>query len=222
MSETHEHGHGHADGHAHGHAHGHRHRRYGVPMEVVETALRELLQAKGVVDEAALQRTQEALERRRPENGYRFVARFWSDPAFAERARNDARAAAAELGFDLSLGPELVALENTPRVHHVTVCTLCSCSPTQLIGAPPAWYKGEAYRKRIVRDPRAVLAEWGTHVPDTAELRVVDTTTETRYLVIPQRPPGTEGWSEERLARLVTWDSLYGVEDVRDPAGVAD
>jgi nitrile hydratase len=215
MSGTHSHEPGHDQ------PHGHRHRQYGVPMEVVETALRELLAAKGIIDPERLRHTEEALERRRPENGARFVARFWSDPAFAARARADAVAAAAELGYDLSTGPELVVLENDARVHHVTVCTLCSCSPTNLIGSPPAWYKGEAYRRRVVRDPRGVLAEWGTHLPASTELRVVDTTTETRYLVIPQRPAGTEGWSEERLAKLVTWDSMYGVELPLEPAQVA-
>jgi nitrile hydratase len=115
------------------------------------------------------------------------------------------------------VAPGLELLENSAQVHHVTVCTLCSCSPTFLIGPPPAWYKGTTYRKRVVREPRAVLAEWGTHVPESTELRVVDTTTEVRFLVIPRRPPGTEGWSEERLARLVTRDSLFGVEDARTP-----
>jgi len=206
----------------HAHAHGHQHRRYGVPMEIVETAMRELLESKGVFSETQVEHTLEALERRRPENGARFVARFWSDPAFAQRARADARAAAAELGFDFAFGPELIVLENTERVHHLTVCTLCSCSPTFLIGPPPAWYKGGPYRKRVVRDPRGVIAEWGTRVPESTELRVVDTTTETRYLVIPRRPAGTEGWSEERLARLVTMDSMFGVVDARDPATVGE
>lgn len=213
MSEHHEHEHG---------AEGHEHRGYGVPFEVVETAMRELLEAKGVITAAELEQTLDDEAHRTPENGARFVARFWSDPAFAERARADAKAAAAELGFDLTVAPGLELLENNEAVRHVTVCTLCSCSPTFLIGPPPAWYKGPIYRKRIVRDPRAVLAEWGTQVSDTTELRVVDTTTETRYLVIPQRPPGTENWSEERLARLVTRDSLFGVENPRDPATLAD
>jgi nitrile hydratase len=217
MSEHHGH-----DPHGHDHPEGHEHRGYHVPFEVVETALRELLQTKGVITAAELQAAIEAEERRTPENGARFIARFWSDPAFAARARRDAKAAAAELGFDLTVAPGLQVLENTDAVHHVTVCTLCSCSPTFLIGAPPAWYKGSTYRKRVVRDPRAVLAEWGTHVPDRTELRVVDTTTETRYLVIPKRPPGTEGWSEQRLARLVTRDSMYGVEPAREPGDLSE
>ncbi|HKI96908.1 MAG TPA: nitrile hydratase subunit alpha [bacterium] len=206
----------------HDHAEGHEHRGYGVPFEVVETAMRELLQTKGIITAAELAQSIVDEDARTPENGARFVARFWSDPAFAGRARADAKAAAAELGFDLTVAPGLELLENTDAVRHVTVCTLCSCSPTFLIGPPPAWYKGTTYRKRIVRDPRAVVAEWGTHVPDSTELRVVDTTTETRYLVIPQRPAGTDGWSEERLARLVTRDSLFGVEDPLDPTTLAE
>jgi len=206
----------------HSHPEGQQHRGYGVPFEVVETAMRELLQAHGVITAAELDQAIADEDARTPENGARFVARFWSDPGFAERARRDAKAAAAELGLDLTVAPELELLENTDDTHHVTVCTLCSCSPTFLIGPPPAWYKGGPYRKRIVREPRAVLAEWGTHLPERTALRVVDTTTETRYLVIPKRPAGTEGWSEERLARLVTRDSLYGVEQVRNPASLAD
>jgi nitrile hydratase len=203
-------------GHDHDHAEGNLHRGYGVPFEVVETALRELLHAQGVVSEAELADMLALEGRRRPENGARLVARFWADPAFAARARADAKAAAAELGFDLTVAPGLELLENTDAVHHVVVCTLCSCSPTALIGPPPDWYKGVEYRKRVVRDPRGVLHEWGADPPDTTEVRVVDTTTETRYLVIPRRPAGTAGWSEERLARLVTRDSLYGVEEARE------
>lgn len=216
MSDPHGPSHGHP-----GHPEGQPHRLYGVPFEVVETALRELLEAKGIVSEAEVQATVVQQDRRRPEHGARFIARFWSDAGFAERARRDFKAAAAELGIDLTIAPNLQVLENTERVHHVTVCTLCSCSPQALIGPPPAWYKGSAYRKRVVRDPRGALATWGTHVPESTELRVVDTTTETRYLVIPRRPAGTEGWSEERLARLVTMDSMFGVENARDPATVA-
>jgi len=222
MSDSHHHDHGHEHGHGHDHPEGHEHLGYKVPFEVVETAMRELLVAGGVISDQELRDFMDAEARRTPENGQRYVARFWSDPAFAERARADAKAAAAELGFDLTVAPGLELLENDDRVHHVTVCTLCSCSPTFLLGPPPAWYKGTTYRKRVVRDPRGVLAEWGTHLPDTTELRVVDTTTETRYLVIPRRPDSTEGWSEERLAQLVTRDSMFGVEQARDPKTHAD
>lgn len=212
---------GHHDDHGHGHDHshpeGHTHHGYGVPFEVVETALRELLHEKGVLSEAELAAQLERDAARTPENGARFIARFWSDPAFAERARQDPKAAAAELGFDLTVAPGLELLENTDRVHHVVVCTLCSCSPTFLIGPPPAWYKGPTYRKRVVRDPRGVLREFGTELGDEVEVRVVDTTTETRYLVIPPRPAGTEGWSEEALAGLVNRESMFGVTHATRP-----
>ncbi len=204
------------------HAHGHHHRDYEVEFEIIETAMRELLLAKGVITEDELQHQLADDERRTPENGARFVARFWSDPAFAERARKDAKAAAAELGFDLTVAPGLELLENTDTVHHAVVCTLCSCSPTFLIGPPPAWYKGPVYRKRVVRDPRGVLREFGTELPESVALKVIDTTTETRYLVIPRRPEGTEGWSEERLARLVSRESLYGVQQALAPGQLAD
>lgn len=186
-------------------------------FEIIETAMRELLIEKGVITEDDVTTQMAKDERIGPENGARIVARFWSDPAYRERALADGSAAAAETGLDMNVAPELVLLENTPQLQHVTVCTLCSCSPMFVIGAPPAWYKSTTYRKRVVRDPRGVLAEWGTHLPDEVEVRVVDVTTETRYLVIPVRPEGTEGWSEEDLAKLVTQDSMFGVEQARSP-----
>ncbi len=203
----------------HHHPEGHEHHGYKVAFELVETAMRELLIEQGVITAAELDETIAVEERKTPDNGARFVARFWADPAFAARARTDAKAAAAELGFDLTVAPGFELLENDAQVHHVLVCTLCSCSPTFLIGPPPDWYKGPVYRKRVVRDPRAVLQEFGTELPESTELRVVDTTTETRYMVIPPRPPGTEGWSEERLAALVNRESLYGTRLPDAPDG---
>ncbi|MCH8887326.1 MAG: nitrile hydratase subunit alpha [SAR324 cluster bacterium] len=186
-------------------------------FEIIETAMRELLIEKGVFSADDVNNQMEKDEQIRPENGARIVARFWSDPAFRERALADGKAAAAETGLDLNVAPDLVMLENTPQLQHVTVCTLCSCSPMFVIGPPPDWYKSTTYRKRVVRDPRGVLAEWNNVLPEDMEVRVVDVTTETRYLVIPLRPEGTEGWSEEELAKLVTRDSMFGVEQALRP-----
>lgn len=189
-------------------------------FEIIETAMRELLIEKGVITEADVKWRLEEDAKIKPENGARIIARFWSDPAYRERALADGKAAAAEMGIDMNVAPDLVLLENTPLLQYVTVCTLCSCSPMFVIGPPPAWYKGPIYRKRVVRDPRGVLAEWGTVLADEVEVRVVDVTTETRYLVVPVRPAGTEGWSEERLATLVTRDSMFGVEMALDPGAL--
>ena len=201
-----------------GHDHtGHPPHEASREFEILETAMRELLIESGVISAEDVQAQMEKDANIRPENGARIVARFWSDPAYRERALADGKAAAAELGIDMNVAPDLVMLENTPKLQHVTVCTLCSCSPMFVIGPPPAWYKGTAYRKRVVRDPRGVLAEWDNILPDDVEVRVVDVTTETRYLVIPVRPAGTEGWSEEELAKLVTRDSMFGVEQALKP-----
>jgi nitrile hydratase len=193
--------------------HHHDHAETSLAFEIVETAMRELLIEKGVVGPDDVQQQIDHDEQLTPENGARFVARFWSNPAYREHALADGKAAAEELGLDMNVAPDLMILENTDRVHHVTVCTLCSCSPTFVIGPPPAWYKGPTYRKRVVHDPRGVLREFGTELPEDIEVRVVDTTTETRYLVVPRRPVGTEGWSEEQLAKLVTRESLFGVQE---------
>ncbi len=205
-----------------GHDHtGHHPPEASPEFEIIETAMRELLIEKGVIGADDVDKQMEADKNIRPENGARIVARFWSDPAFRTRALVDGKAAAAEIGLDMNVAPDLVMLENTPKLQHVTVCTLCSCSPLFVIGPPPAWYKSPNYRKRVVRDPRGVLAEWNNNLPGEVEVRVVDVTTETRYLVIPVRPEGTEGWSEEDLARLVTRDSMFGVEQARRPGEVA-
>ncbi len=182
----------------------------------MQAAVEELLILKGVMTAADVDRQVAAMASRSPERGARFVARAWTDPAFKARALADGSAAAEELG--LEVGPlRLIVVENTPAVHNVIVCTLCSCYPRMLLGIPPEWYKSRAYRARVVRDPRAVLAEFGTAIPDGVPIRVHDSTADMRYLVLPMRPPGTDGWSEERLAALVTRDSLIGVARLPPP-----
>jgi nitrile hydratase len=176
----------------------------------MQAAVEELLILKGVVTAADVDRQVEAMASRTPARGAKLVARAWVDPAFKARALADGAAAAEELG--LEVGPlRLIVVENTPEVHNVIVCTLCSCYPRMLLGIPPEWYKSRAYRSRVVREPRAVLAEFGTHLPDGVRIRVHDSTADMRYAVLPMRPAGTEGWSEDRLAGLVTRDSLIGV-----------
>src|SRR5262249_8704271 len=156
---------------------------------------------------------------RSPADGARIVARAWVDPEFKQRLLADARAAALELGLDPGPSPVVVAVENTDAVHHMVVCTLCSCYPRGLLGPPPDWYKSLPYRSRAVSDPRGVLAEFGLELDGDVELRVLDSTADMRYLVIPRRSEGTEGMSEEELAALVTRDSMIGVAEVTAPAG---
>lgn len=182
-------------------------------------ALESLLVEKGLVDPAALDAIIDTYEHKvGPRNGARVVARAWSDPAYLERLRADATAAIAELGYGGRQGEHMVAVENTPEVHNLVVCTLCSCYPWSVLGLPPVWYKSSPYRSRAVIDPRGVMAEFGLTVPDEAEVRVWDSTAEIRYLVIPERPAGTEGWSEEALAELVSRDSMIGVARAHAPA----
>jgi hypothetical protein len=157
---------------------------------------------------------------RTPADGARLVARAWVDAEFRERLLADGRATALEFGVEPGPAPVLVAVENTERVHHMVVCTLCSCYPRGLLGPPPAWYKSLPYRSRAVSDPRSVLAEFGLTLADDVELRVLDSTADVRYLVIPRRPPGTEDLSEEELAALVTRDSMIGVTEPQAPAAV--
>ena len=174
-------------------------------------ALEELLVEKGVITREDVRSAIDALVSRTPADGARLIARAWVDPDFRRRLLADARAAALELGLDPGEAPVLVAVENTPDVHHVVVCTLCSCYPRGLLGPPPAWYKSLAYRSRAVSDPRAVLEEFGVELGDHVDVWVVDSTADTRYLVIPRRPPGSDGMSEAELAALVTRDSMIGV-----------
>ena len=174
-------------------------------------ALESLLVEKGLVDPAALDAIVEHFEHRvGPRNGARVVARAWSDPAYRERLRADATAAIAELGYAGRQGEHMVAVENTPQVHNLVVCTLCSCYPWPVLGLPPVWYKSPPYRARAVIDPRGVLAEFGTELPEDVEVRVWDSTAEVRYLVIPERPAGTETLPEGELAALVTRDGMIG------------
>jgi nitrile hydratase len=175
-------------------------------------ALESLLIEKGLVDPAALDELIDTYETRvGPRNGARVVARAWTDPAYRQRLLADASAAIAELGFTGRQGEHMVALENTPDVHNMVVCTLCSCYPWPVLGLPPVWYKSAPYRARAVIDPRGVLREFGVTLPETVEVRVWDSTAELRYLVIPRRPAGTEAMGEEALAGLVTRDSMIGV-----------
>ncbi len=174
-------------------------------------ALESLLVEKGLVDSAALDAIVEHFEHKvGPRNGARVVAKAWSDPAFLERLRTDATEAIAELGYFGGQGEHMVAVENTPQVHNLVVCTLCSCYPWPVLGLPPVWYKSAPYRSRAVIDPRGVLAEFGTSLGDDVEVRVWDSTAEVRYLVIPARPAGTEGLDEDALAALVTRNGMIG------------
>jgi nitrile hydratase len=169
------------------------------------------LSAKGLVTEAEITERQTITERASPEIGARMVARAWTDPDYYALLMRDGKAAAEAAGASMAGAPELGVLENTPKQHHLVVCTLCSCYPRALLGYPPGWYKSFAYRSRAVREPRAVLAEWGTQIPDDMEIRVVDSTADYRWMVLPMRPKGTEGWSVEKLASIVTRDALVGV-----------
>jgi nitrile hydratase len=194
-------------------AHGHDHDR---GSELSETALRvraleSLLVEKGYVDPEALDRLIDTYEKQiGPRNGAKVVARAWSDPAYRRRLLDDATPAIAELGFIGRQGEHMVALENTPKLHNMVVCTLCSCYPWPVLGLPPVWYKAPPYRARAVIDPRGILKEFGVEIPAEVEVRVWDSTAEIRYLVVPMRPASTEGWSESDLAHLVTRDSMIG------------
>jgi nitrile hydratase subunit alpha len=190
-------------------AHDHDAEEKGLALRV--KALEELLVEQGLVDPAALDRIVEAYETRiGPRNGARVVARAWVDPAYKARLLSNATAAIGELGYGGLQGENMVAVENTPRRHNLLVCTLCSCYPWPVLGLPPVWYKSGAYRSRAVKDPRSVLAEFGVMLPADVELRVWDSSAELRYMVLPLRPPGTEGLGETALAGLVTRDGMIG------------
>ena len=181
------------------------------PAAARARALEELLVDKGVIRREDVRERIDWLVSRSPADGARLVARAWADPDFKVRLLADARAAALELGLDPGPSPVVVAVENTEAVHHMVVCTLCSCYPRALLGPPPAWYKSLPYRSRAVSDPRGVLTEFGVELDDDVEVRVHDSTADIRYLVIPRRPAGSEGMSEAELASLVTRDSMIGV-----------
>ena len=203
------------------HDHDHDHDPIGHDEEpAVATRVRELesvLVDKGVVTREDLRKRIDWLVSRDPADGARLVARAWVDPEFKERLLADAREAALEIGLDPGPSPVVVALENSDDVHHMVVCTLCSCYPKALLGPPPDWYKSLPYRSRAVSDPRGVLREFGVELADDDEVRVVDSTADIRYLVIPRRPSGTEGLAEDELAALVTRDSMIGVALAREP-----
>jgi len=186
----------------------------------LELAVRELLIEKGVLTPDEIRRTVENYESRTPEGGARVVARAWVDPPFKARLLSDARGACESLGFDMNVFEvELTVVENTPQAHNVIVCTLCSCYPRMLLGMPPAWYKSRAYRARLVREPRAVLSEFGTEIAPEVAVRVHDSTADLRYIVLPMRPAGSEHLSEDQLAALVTRDSMVGVTVLKPIAG---
>ena len=176
-------------------------------------AIRDLLVEKGVISEQDIQRQIEYQEARSPANGAKLVARAWADPAFKARFIADPKAGCAEMGIDATAINEFVVLENTEKVRHMVVCTLCSCYPRPILGRPPDWYKSFNYRQRAVIDPRGVMREFGLNLPDDIEVRVHDSTADIRYLVLPLRPKGTESLSESDLAKLVTRDSMIGVMD---------
>ncbi|MEN0075719.1 MAG: nitrile hydratase subunit alpha [Paracraurococcus sp.] len=179
------------------------------------------LRAKGLVSEEELAAMQARTDRASPEIGARMVARAWLDPAWRALLLQDGAAAAERMGVSMAGAPPLGVLENRPGLHHLVVCTLCSCYPRAVLGYPPGWYKSFEYRSRAVRDPRGVLAEWGTTLPAGTKVRVVDSTADYRWMVLPMRPEGTEGWSEDQLAALVTRDALVGVALPQVPAQAA-
>jgi nitrile hydratase subunit alpha len=214
MSTDHDHDHDHGDP-AHSHLD---------DMDIRVRALETLLTEKGYVDPAAIDRLIETYEVQvGPHNGAQVVARAWADAAFSEWLARDATAAIASMGFGGRQGEHMVAVFNRPGEHHMVVCTLCSCYPWPVLGLPPAWYKSAAYRSRAVREPRAVLADFGVVLAQDTTLRVWDSTAEVRYLVVPMRPPGTDGWSEEKLAALVSRDAMIGtgLPAAADSAGLA-
>lgn len=208
--------------HEHGHDHGHDHD--GKPIQedalpsleaqILETSVRELLIEKGVVSAEDIRRAIEAMDSRGESLGAKIVVRAWTDPAFKEKLLTSSDDALREFGINMS-PMELCVVENSDDVHNMVVCTLCSCYPRPILGIPPAWYKRRDYRARAVREPRAVLQEFGTVLPDHKQVRVHDSNADLRYLVLPQRPAGTEGWTAEQLEKLVTRDSMIGVSDVR-------
>jgi len=198
--------------HTHGHTHDHAHQAVPSDMALRVKSLESLLVEKGVVDRAALDALVDAYEHKiGPRNGAQVVARAWADPAYKQRLLTDADKAIAELGFGGQQGEHMLVVENTPTVHNMVVCTLCSCYPWPVLGLPPVWYKSAPYRSRSVIDPRGVLREFGLELSDSVEVRVWDSTAELRYLVLPERPAGTEGLSEAELAALVTRDAMIGV-----------
>ena len=216
--------------HDHDHAHDHDHDDHKVPnpanehdngppgeYEIMSRAMQELLELKGLITAEQVAKRMEQFDEEFPYRGAQIVARAWTDPAYKQRLLDDGRAACAEAGVMLE-AERLIAVENTPAVHNVIVCTLCSCYPRSLLGMPPTWYKSRNYRSRVVFEPRTVLREFGTVLPDSVTVRVHDSNADMRYLVVPMRPAGTDGWSIERLAGLISRDMLVGVTVPKLPA----
>jgi len=185
-------------------------------FQLMEVSLRELLVEKGILTDEQVDAAVEDMRSRTPERGAKVVARAWVDAGFKQRLLENGTRACEELGLDVP-ALKLLAVENTPQVHNAIVCTLCSCYPRMLLGIPPEWYKSRNYRSRMVREPRAVLAEFGLRIPESTQIRVHDSTADMRYIVLPMRPAGTDGWSEERLATLVNRDSMIGVAVPKGP-----
>lgn len=205
--------------HDHHHDHDHDHETLS-DTELRVRALESLLVEKGIVDPAALDELIQTYEQKvGPRNGARVVARAWSDPDYKNWLLEDASAAIADMGYTGRQGENMNVVENTADVHNVVVCTLCSCYPWPVLGLPPVWYKAAPYRSRVVIDPRSVLREFGTELDEGVQVRVWDSTAELRYLVLPERPDGTDGLSEDKLADLVTRNSMIGVEKAKSPAG---
>jgi nitrile hydratase len=216
MTHDHDHDHHH---HGHDHEHAHEHGTVLSDVELRVRALESLLVEKGYVDSAALDILIETYETKvGPHNGAHVVAKAWSDPGYHAWLLKDATAAIQSLGYIGRQGEHMVAVENTPTTHNMVVCTLCSCYPWPVLGLPPVWYKSAPYRSRAVIDPRGVLKDFGVTLPESKQIKVWDSTAEVRYLVLPERPVGTEGWSEDRLATLVTRDSMIGTGLARLPS----
>jgi nitrile hydratase subunit alpha len=186
-------------------------------FQLMEVSLRELLVEKGILTEEQVNAAVEDMRARTPERGAKVVARAWVDDGFKKRLLENGTKACEELGLDVP-ALKLLAVENTADVHNAIVCTLCSCYPRMLLGIPPEWYKSRNYRSRMVREPRAVLAEFGLRIPEQMQIRVHDSTADMRYIVLPRRPAGTDGWSEERLAALVNRDCMIGVAVPKGPS----
>jgi len=202
------------------HHHDHDHDHTDPPSELALRirALESLLVEKGLVDPAAIDALIDTYETRvGPRNGAKVIARAWSNPAFEQWLLEDATAAIASMGYSGRQGEQMKVVENTPKVHNLVVCTLCSCYPWPVLGLPPVWYKSAPYRARAVADPHGVLKEFGTELGEDIEIRVWDSTSEVRFLVLPERPEDTEGWSEEELAALVTRNAMIGVETAKSP-----
>jgi len=220
MSTTDPHAHDHD--HDHDHDHGHHHHGHNHPHDPIEVsegaseyeimvhAIKELLIEKGVITGEDIRKTLEFMDTRTPALGAKVVARAWTDPEFKKRLIANGTSAVAEMGIPMG-DAELIVVENSKDVHNVIVCTLCSCYPRTVLGLPPDWYKSRNYRSRVVVEPRAVLKEFGTELPDSVTLRTHDSNADMRYLVLPERPAGTAGWSQDRLAAIVTRDCMVGV-----------